>query len=171
MGIKEKIAYRKLKNFKQHSKIGELKPMAEIRTVALLYNVEEISWKKVSGIIKFLESYGKSVTSLGYLNEKELTHEYTPNYKHMFFCNEQVSFWKLPMPNTLSSFITTEYDYLINLDVKGDMVLQAVSTYSRAKTRIGLLMSDYQFSQDFMIKGEVKNGEDLFERIKRYIIK
>ena len=145
--------------------------MSEIRTVALLYNVEEISWKKVSAIIKFLESYGKSVTSLGYFDEKELTHEYTPNFKHMFFCNEQVSFWKLPMTNTLSAFLTTPFDYLINLDVKGDMILQAVSTYSQAKTRLGLQMDDYEFSQDFMIKGDITDGVELFERIKKYIIK
>ncbi|MFY0644804.1 MAG: hypothetical protein JXR19_10095 [Bacteroidia bacterium] len=171
MGIKEKIAFRKLKKFKQGKREASLRPLSEIKTIALLYNVEEISWKSVRKIINYFEEYGKSVTTLGYFNSKELTHEYTPNYKHMFFCNEQLSFWKLPMPNTLHQFITTDYDYLINLDVKGDMVLQAMSTFSQAKTRIGVHMEEYQFSQDFMIKGGAKDGIELFEQLKNYLNK
>lgn len=170
-GIKEKIAYKKLKNFKQYPRVGELKPLKDIRTVALLYNVEEISWKQVKKMIQFLESNGKSVTTLGYYNEKELTHEYTPNFKHMFFCNEQLNFWKLPMPNTINAFLNTSFDYLINLDVKGEMVIQAVSTYSQAKTRLGLYMEPYEFSQDFMVKGKPSNAEELFELLKPYITK
>ena len=171
MGIKQKIAFNKLKKFKQAKREASLRPLSEIKTIAIVYNVEEISWKSVRKIIKYLEEYGKSVSTLGYFNSKELTHEYTPNYKHMFFCNEQLSFWKIPMPNTLQSFISTDYDYLINLDVKGEMVLQAVSTFSRAKTRIGLHLKEYQFSQDFMIKGGVKDGIELFEQLKKYLNK
>lgn len=170
-GFKEKIAYRKLKGFNQHHKHGSVKPLTEIRTVGMVYNVEEVHWKAIKQMIAFLEERGKSVTTLGYFNEKELNHEYTPNFKHMYFCQEQLSFWKLPMINTLNSFINTEFDYLINLDVKAEMVLQAVSTYSRAKTRIGLYFDQYQFSQDFMIKSSVKGPEDLFEHIKQYIAK
>lgn len=170
-GFKEKIAYRKLKKFRQYPRHGELKPFREIRTIALVYNVEEISWKKIKSIIQFLESNAKSVTTLGYFNDKELTHEYTPNFKHMFFCNEQLNYWKLPMPNTLNSFLATEFDYLINLDVHGEMVLQAVSAYSHAKARLGLYMEDYDFCQDFMVKGDPKDAEELFEQLKPYITK
>ena len=167
--IKEKIAYRKLKGFKQAQRVGSLRPLSEIKTVAILYDVSEMSWKEVRKIIDFFQEHGKSVTTLGYLDEKELTHEYTPNYKHMFFCKEQLSFWKLPMPNTLSRFITTDFDYLINLDVKGNMVLQAVSTYSQAKTRLGMHMDTYLFSQDFMVKTQAKSGTELFDSMKEYV--
>lgn len=167
--LKEKIAYRKLRGFKQGKREGSLKPLQEIRTVALLYNVEEMPWKQVRKIIDFFEQHAKSVTTLGYFDEKELNHEYTPNYKHLFFCKEQLSFWKLPMPNTLSRFISTDFDYLINLDVKGELVLQAVSTYSQAKTRIGLHQERFLFSQDFMVKAPAKTGLELFESIKEYV--
>ena len=93
--IKEKIAYKKLKGFKQGQRHGSLRPLDEIRTVALLYDVEAMSWKEVRKIIDFFEQHAKSVTTLGFYDEKELSHEYTPNYKHMFFCKEQLNFWKL----------------------------------------------------------------------------
>ena len=171
MGIKENIAYRKLRKFKQLNKSASLKPLSQVKTVALLYNVAELKWKQVQQMIKFFEENGKSVTTLGFVNEKELTHEHTPNYKHLFFCKEQLSFWKLPMPNTLSRFITTPFDYMINLDMKEDMVLQAVSTYSQAITRIGLYQEKYQFSQDFMIQAEVNNGTELVEELKKYLVR
>lgn len=171
LSFKENIAYRKLKRYTQVKKSARLKTMQEVKTVALVYNVEEVSWKDVTKIIKYFESFGKSVTTLGYLDEKELNHNYTPNYKHMFFCNEQMSFWKLPMPNSIQSFITTPFDYLINLDVKGDMRLQAVSAYSSAQTRIGLHFSKYEFCQDLMIGVDVGTGTELFEHIKENILK
>lgn len=170
-GLKEKIAYRKLKKFKQYPRNGELKPFREIRSIALVYNVDVISWKRVKKIIQFLESHAKSVTTLGYLNEKELSHEYTPNFKHLFFCNEQLNYLKLPMPNTINTFLSTNFDYLINLDVQGEMVLQAVSAYSQAKARLGMYLKDYEFCQDFMVKGEPADAEELFEQLKPYLIK
>ena len=160
-----------LKRHRQKPKSEEFKPLSGIKTVGMVYDVEALSWKTMTQIIRFFESHGKSVTTLGYLDEKELNHNYTPNYKHMFFCKEQVNFWRLPQPATLERFLGTPFDYLINLDVEGSLVLQAVSTYSTAKARIGLYQEPFQFCQDFMIKCEASNGVELIENLKNYIKK
>lgn len=137
--------------------------------VGLVYNVEEMSWKEVQAVIKYFESYGKSVTTLGFFNEKELTHEYNPNYKHLFFCRQQLSFWGLPMPHTMERFLDTEFDYLINFDLRGQRVLQAISAYSRAMTRIGKYLPDYDFAQDLMVQVDASDGPSFFEHIKKYL--
>ncbi|MBR9859188.1 hypothetical protein GYB22_00255 [bacterium] len=167
--IKYNIALKKLRAHAQKEKAERFKGLSQARSVGIVYNVGKIKWKTVTQFIHYFESLGKKVTTLGYLDEKELNHNYTPNFRHMFFCQRELSFWKIPKAQSLQTFTEVDFDYLINLDVEGDLVLQAVSAYSKAHTRIGLHLEDYEFCQDFMIKADVNDGPDLFEKLKDYI--
>jgi hypothetical protein len=163
------LALQKLRAGSSLHKPARFKSLSQARTVGLIYNVNKISWKTITKFIHHFESSGKSVTTLGYLNEKELNHNYNPNFKHMFFCQRELNFWKLPKQELLRQFLEKDFDYLINLDVEGELVLQAVSAYSKARTRIGLHLQTYEFCQDFMIKAEAEDSTSLFEHIIKYI--
>ena len=173
MGVLGDIRYRwamkKLKSNVGKQTADSFKSLRNARSVGMIYNVEKISWKTVTKFIHHFESLGKSVTTIGFLDQKELNHNYTPNFKHMFFAQEDLDFWKLPKIDSIKGFLGKDYDYLINLDVDGELPLQAISAFSTAKTRIGLHLQAFEFCQDFMIKAEAKDGPELFEHINNYI--
>ena len=86
-----------------------------------------------------------------------------------FFCKKDLNFWKFPKKKSVQDFVGRDFDYLINLDLNGDMTLQAVSTFSKAKTRIGKWTEPFSFAQDFMLKTTAETEEDLFQEIIKYI--
>ena len=45
----------------------------------------------------------------------------------------------------------------------------SISTFSKAKTRIGKYFDDFPFAQDFMVKSLAETQEELFNDITKYI--
>lgn len=162
------IGRKSLARHKQNSKSESLKKMSEVREVGVVYDVKKTSDRLLNKVVHYFESEGKAVITLGFLEEKELG-DIVPSYKEEFFCKKDLNFWKLPKKQAVSKFISTEFDYLLNLDMEGRNELQAISTFSVSKTRIGKHFEDYPFAQDFMIKSLAETHEELFNDIKRYI--
>jgi hypothetical protein len=164
----EKIAIKMLARHKQKDKSEKLRTLSSSRDIGIVYNVKNTEAAVLNKVVHFFESNGKNVITLGYISEKDLG-DYVPNYKEEYFCKKDLNFWKLPRQESLTKFINKDFDFLINLDVKGSLQLQAVSTYSKAKTRIGKHFDGLYFSQDFMIKGTATHADDLFKEIKTYL--
>ncbi len=142
--------------------------MSEIRQVGVVYDVKKTSTQLLNKVTHYFEAAGKTVISLGFVEEKELG-DLIPNYKEEYFCKKDLNLWKLPKKEAVTKFISSEFDYLINLDMEGRNELQAISTYSVSKTRIGKHFEEYPFAQDFMIKSLAETHEELFNDIKQYI--
>ncbi len=166
--FKKDIAKKLLKRHKQISKSEKLLPFATCRKIGLVYDTEVVNPVYLNKMFHYFESEGKKVTTLGFVNNKELG-DYLPNYKEEYFCKKDLNFWQIPKKRAVSKFINTEFDYLINLDVLGNVQLQAISTFSKARTRIGKHLDEFPFSQDFMIKGLAETGQELFREITKYI--
>lgn len=153
---------------KQSNKSESLKKMSEVREVGVVYDVKKTSAQLLNKVTHYFEAAGKTVISLGFVEEKELG-DLVPNYKEEYFCKKDLNLWKLPKKQAVSKFVSKNFDYLINLDMEGRNELQAISTFSVSKTRIGKHFEDYPFAQDFMIKSLAETHEELFNDIKQYI--
>ncbi len=146
----------------------EFKSFSDVRTIGVVYDTDDVSSKYMTKIVHYFESLGKQVTSIGYVDQKEIR-LYLPNYKEEYFCLADLNYWGLPKEEKIGRFIKTDFDYLINLDTAGKIQLQAISAQSVAKVRIGKHMQEFAFAHDFMIKSDADNAEVLFEEIKKHI--
>ena len=142
--------------------------MAEVREIGVVYNVNKTSIQLLNKVVHHFEAEGKDVITLGFLEEKELG-DLMPTYKEEYYCKKDINLWKLPKKESMSRFLSKDFDFLINLDMEGRNELQGVSTYSASKTRIGKHFKAYPFAQDFMIKSLADTAEELFNDLKKYI--
>jgi len=142
--------------------------MSNVREVGVVYDLKKTSTQLLNKVTHYFEAAGKIVSTIGFIEEKNLG-DLVPNNKEKYFCKKDLNFWKLPKKEVVQKFISKDFDYLINLDMIGRNELQAISTFSNAKTRIGKHFEEYPFSQDFMIKSHAESGEELFNEIKKYI--
>ncbi|MEY2924175.1 MAG: hypothetical protein RLZZ337_723 [Bacteroidota bacterium] len=157
-----------LAKHKQQDKSERLTSFKSIMNVGIVYDAKKISPIFLNRVTGFFEAEGKSVCTLGFVNEKELG-EYLPTLREEFFCKKDLTFWKIPKKDGIHKFITTPFDYLINLDSEGSVELQSISTFSNAKTRIGKYFEEFPFAQDFMVKSLAETEEELFNDITKYI--
>lgn len=139
-----------------------------VREVGIVYNVFTCRVDVLTEVVHYFESEGKKVFTLGFIDDKEFGNRFTDNREY-FFCRKQLSFWKIPKREAIDDFLKHDFDYLLNLDIKGELALQSISTFSTAKIRMGKHFDNYAFAQDFMIGSEVKSEKELFEEFKKYI--
>jgi hypothetical protein len=111
------------------------------------------------------------VSTLGFVDKKELEGVQISSEKEFYYSQKDLRFWKIPKTNAVSSFIKSNFDYLINLDTSGQLEIQAISVYSNAKVRIGKYFEAFPYSQDLMVKCHASNSEELFKEIKKFIEK
>lgn len=162
------IGLRLLKAYKQTDKSERLTSFKSTQNVGIVYDVDKIRPGFLNRISGYFESEGKKVTTLGFVNEKELG-KYQPKLREEYFCNSDLNFWRIPKKGVMENFMSTPFDYLINLDSEGVIELQSISTFSKAKTRIGKYFDDFPFAQDFMVKSLAETQEELFNDITKYI--
>lgn len=146
----------------------ELKPYRIARTVGIAYNAQKVNPKFMNKVIHYFESMGKSVHTMGYVDEKEIR-LFMPNYKEGYFCLADLDFWGLPKPDKIKRFVSSDYDYMISLDVEGELQVQALMAQCNAKARIGKHLEAFTFAHDFMIKSYAGTAEEFFEDLKKYL--
>jgi len=166
--IQRNIGRRILARTSQADKFERLKKIKYARKIGVVYNMQDMTSEHLHKIIHHFESEGKSVFTLGFVNEKDIDN-LLPNYKESYFCNADLNFWKIPHGGRISKFIQEDFDFLINLDLKGAIELQGISTFSVAKTRIGKFFGDFVFAHDLMVKSNSQEAYGLFIDITRHI--
>lgn len=162
------IGRKRLARHKQLHKVETLKSLSQVRAVGVVYDAKKTSPQLLQKVIHYFEAIGTKVVTLGFVDDKNQTGFERSEMKD-FFCAKDLNFWKLPKKQTVSHFVVQDFDYLINFDMEGRNELQAISTYSVAKTRIGKFFENYPFGQDFMVKSCAKTHEELFIDIKKYL--
>ena len=166
--IQRNIGRRILARTSQPEKFERLKKLKYARKIGIVYNLHDMPSEHLYEIIHHFESEGKSVFTLGFVDEKDIDN-LGSNNKESYFCKAELNFWKIPHGNRISKFIQEDFDFLINLDLKGVNELQGVSTFSMAKTRIGKFFDDFLFAHDLMVKSDSQEAYGLFIDIIRHI--
>lgn len=140
------------------------------KKIGIVYNaLEKPDADLVMKFSTMLESKGKVVNTLGYINRKKLDGEYTPNFRNDFFCNKDLTAMRLPKEMSVKRFITEPFDYLINLYEQDDFALIGISALSKAKFRIGLYRKEYIDCFDLMLKPSEPGLQNLIDQIIHYI--
>lgn len=165
--FQQNIGKKLLARHKQASKSESLKPLSDVHHIGIVYKVNEQN-KELNNVVHYFESVGKQVVTIGFVDHKELG-EYSSNSKEVYISKKELTFWKLPKRDVVNAFISKEFDYLINLDVNDELILQSISGYSRAKVRVGKHSEEFSFCHDFMVGGDVKTTKELFKEVTKYI--
>lgn len=94
-----------------------------------------------------LESTGKKVSLLGFINEKRQNIDV--NFEH--FCKNDLNWKKIPSNRAVEAFMTKSYDVLFTLDTKSSLPFEYISTMTDAGLKVGPATNDLD-AYDLMIQ-------------------
>lgn len=145
-------------------------PFSDTKKIGIVYNaLKENEAKLALAFAAKLEGMGRSVNTLGYVNKKALSGDFTPNYRNDYFCNKDLNNLRLPKEMSVKRFISEPYDYLLNLYTQDDFALIGISALSRANFRIGNYWKAYVNCFDLMLKPSDNTLETLIAEIIHYL--
>ncbi len=159
---------RELKNLQRERKVISL---GDAKTVGILYNAsEKADFETVRAFVKKLLSEKKEVTSLGFVDKKELAENQFSKLGLDFFSRKDLSFYMIPKNILVNNFSKGDFDILINLNVENCFPLQYISGISKAKFRVGRYDPANTHFYDLMIKTtEHESLQHFIEQVDHYL--
>lgn len=138
---KLKIGHRKLK--KQLAKFSREKKVYNLtsaRKVAILFYAEnEKNFQQAIDFGKFLQSLNLEVEMLAYTPEKEVPAAFQEGNEVQIFTSKETSWVGIPLPDFVNTFMTKNFDILIDLSTQELFPLQWIASLSKAKFKVGNL--------------------------------
>jgi hypothetical protein len=119
----------------------------------------------VKSLIKKLKEQGKDVTVLSYLASGQQNHEFLfdiigPN---------DINFWGLNKNEDALKFADETFDYLLDLDITRNLVIENILAKSRAKCRVGIYKEGMGSFFELMISPQnPESSEELINDIYHY---
>ena len=126
---------QEIKNFIRERKVMSMK---DAKRIGLLYNATEPEdFEIVKTYVKKLLADKKEVTSLGFVDKKELPANQFAKLGLDFFTRKNLNWYMVPNSPLVTNFINEEFDIIINLNIGMCFPLQYISAISKAKYRVG----------------------------------
>ena len=138
----------------------------EVKKIAILFNATDPeNYIIIQRHIKNYKALDKKVDLLGYFDFKKIEGD----FNFPFFCKKDLNFYLQPN-NALDHFLNKDYDLLINAYTEKNLPLEYLSTFSKAKFRIGAYKKEKEYYADFMVSS-VNNGdlESVLKEIDHYL--
>ncbi|MEQ9404104.1 MAG: hypothetical protein RIM99_10985 [Cyclobacteriaceae bacterium] len=126
-------------------------------SIGILYNAAEFQNYLISDLINSLEADGKTVARLAF-TEKDSEDRFS-------FCKKNVSMTGNLTKDSISFFAQQRFDFLIALDLSGDMNFKYVLALSKASCKVGI---DSESINDFLLMS-IKASENQSQNIKELI--
>lgn len=146
---------------------GKFFNMATAKTIGILFNSsEESDYNKVSSFVRHLQSQGKTVRAIGWTGYQEIPHFCHAMLSYDFLTLKDINFYYKPTAKFAQEFIETQFDMLIDLNIKPVNTMTYMATLSIAKFKIGLY-SDGNQIYDFML--EYPEAENLNGYLKELL--
>lgn len=172
-GIKNRMALRIMrKEFKTIKRKGKVINLAEARSIALLYRVDdEKKYQVIKNYVKHLkEEEGiKKIFSIGYVPAKKIPDYLKPRLEFEFFCNKDLSWLNKPHGNLINNFKYEEYDILIDLESEEIIPLRYLLNWSKARFKVGYYNKQYQKYYDLMINTPKKDLVEFISQTNYYL--
>ncbi|HSY75299.1 MAG TPA: hypothetical protein VK890_00495 [Bacteroidia bacterium] len=125
----------------------------DAKTIGVIFNAGDIKEVElVKKYISYLREMGKKVRSMGYVALKELPGNITTSIDHQCFTLKNVNWYYKPAISFIGSFVTEEYDLLLDLNIATQLPLIYVATLSKAKCKVGRYSEKYMSLYDVMIE-------------------
>ena len=131
MGWKEKYAYSKLYKKAAARKRKPVLPHPDrIKQLAIVWQPSQE--KAVQFIKSSFASSNTKITSICVVEEDSF-----PAGDACFISREQLNWWGLPKPEITSEFFSQQYDLLLNVALKQNLVLDYLTALAHASFKIG----------------------------------
>ena len=119
----------------------------------------------VKGIIQRLESEGKKVDSISYIEKMEEA----DIHKFSFFNLTDKDFWGNWNKPMVKNFMEIPFDYLLNLDLNTNIATQNILAGSKAKCRVGRYEEGKSDYFEMMIDHKENDYEKYLDQVYHYI--
>ncbi|NNF22089.1 MAG: hypothetical protein HKN67_09110 [Saprospiraceae bacterium] len=114
----------------------------------------------VKSLIRKLKEQGKEVSALSYLAPGQQNHEFLFD----IFGPNDISFWGINQNAEVEKFADEPFDYLLDLDVSSNPIIENILARSKAKCRVGIYKEGKGPFFELMISP--KNSESSEELIR-----
>lgn len=141
-------------------------PYSKIKTMAFL--VDGSDPLALRELMNYLHKYnldGKKISFLGYVKK-------LPPFEDeeiAWITNKEMNWIGIPKLQKVKHFVFKEYDVLINTSLQQNTPLEYISTYSKAKLRIGKFNAKKTYCYDFMMHIEHDDQIAYLEQVERYL--
>lgn len=156
-----------LKNESSHLKRNkQVINIEDAKSIGVVYFLpEEAVYNTISKFVNKLQTAGKNVKALGYVESKQLTGQFLPKLSYDFLYPAGLGWNLKPTSTAARDFIATEFDILIDLSMIDLLPLNFITGLSKAKFKAGLQSRERSAHLDLMIS--LKEGDSLDELIKQ----
>ncbi len=137
------------------------------KSVGILFNGTDIShFAVVRQYVQEYKKQGKKVKTLGFIDSKSPN----PSLVFDYFSKKDINWYGKPGSGRTDVFQNEDFDILISAYLDQTMPLIYLSTFTKAKLKVGLYFPDYTDASDMMvnIKGE-QNLNNFFQEIHHYL--
>ncbi len=169
--IKTKIGKYLLQgSFSKRKSMSSIPRFDDLKDIAIIYPADNKEDENdANKLALHFREQGKKVMMLGFVNQKQLSHKYKFHINHEYFWRESLDTFLLPKKDKIAGFIQQPFDLLINLYPEFNLQLAAVSSYSKATTRIGAHFAESESYNEILIEGKFKNLFELGLQMEHYL--
>ena len=159
-GIREKtgsfVLKRKVKGLSRERQFINLSDAVKVGI--LFQQTDNQSFESVRLFIRSLESEGKSIYALGYVDSGKIPDFYLLRKGYNFFCREDLNWYYRPDGPAVNDFLIKEFDLVINLCIDSFFPVEYIYALSKAKFRAGRFIGGSEYS-DLSI--DIKESRDM----------
>lgn len=169
--LKTKIGkYRLMSSLAKRNPMRHIPAFHEIQEIAIIYQADQKSEDQlINQFAQHLREQGKKVMLLGFVNQKQLSHQYKFHITQEYIWKESLDFFNLPNTSKIHGFIQQPFDLLMNLHPDFCLPLAAISSYSKAKTRIGIHYPGAESFNEILIDGKFNSLFDAGLQMEHYL--
>lgn len=159
------------KEMKRHIRERSVFNIDLAKYIGILYKIDsENTQKDVCNFFKYLEKKNKTISVLGYINDKEKFQITKEINGFNYFSFNDLNWYKKPSNDICEAFINQPFDLLINLNKDECHPIHYISGLSKAKFKVGRYQKEFEEVFDLMINIDHKTEISIFiEQIKHYL--
>ncbi len=165
--IGEKILNSKMKKISRKRGIFNF---TNAKTIGIVFNATtQKSFDEANNFIKLLEQKKIKVTSIGFVDSKEVRDFYRETLFMSYFSKKNINWYGKPRNERVEMFVNQDFDILIDLSIINEFPIKYISAMSLAKFKVGKQTENEKYL-DFMIDISKKTEtEYLIEQITHYL--
>ena len=160
--------------FRENGRLNRVKSIINIdsaKTIGIIYPADKQGdvdlVKKYSDMLR---TSGKNVTTLGFMNVKELPLGLNGSMQHQYFSLKELNWYFKPSSIFIESFIKEPFDILMDFDISWQLPVTFICSQSVAKCKAGRYSVKYENLFDVMIDtGENQNLEYYVKNVYSYM--
>jgi hypothetical protein len=126
----------------------------EASSIGILYDAtDERDSETVKNFMKNIKStFRKDFLALGYVDKRTMHSSQYAQLSLDYFSNKDLNFMMIPVNPTVSNFINTKFDILININSQKCVPLSYITAVSKARFKVGVFTEVNGNCFDMMVK-------------------